>query len=181
MCYKHTEHTSFFCNYTRLTALCPGLPGWAGTRKVKPIWIWLKQETVTSSGISWAICKSASRSRQRTTPAPHHSFFCNYKKYPDRKTQTEDPKIRNATSKPWQASSLLNWKICRNKQNQVRIAFSLLHSWRREIKSWSALQCIHENQLSTVCFVLFSRQICFCYLFASVSSILCDIFTVSQI
>jgi len=23
---------------TRLTALCPGLPGWAGTRKVKPIW-----------------------------------------------------------------------------------------------------------------------------------------------
>ena len=24
---------------TRLTALCPGLPWWAGTRKVKPIWI----------------------------------------------------------------------------------------------------------------------------------------------
>jgi len=45
-------------------ALCPGLPGWAGTRKVKPIWILLKQETVSGSGISWAICKSASRSRQ---------------------------------------------------------------------------------------------------------------------
>ena len=30
---------------TRLTALCPGLPGWAGTRKVKPVWILLKQET----------------------------------------------------------------------------------------------------------------------------------------
>ena len=27
------------------------------------------------SGISWAICKSASRSRQITTPAPHHSVF----------------------------------------------------------------------------------------------------------
>ena len=25
--------------YTHLTALCPGLPGWAGTKKVKPIWI----------------------------------------------------------------------------------------------------------------------------------------------
>ena len=25
--------------HTRLTALCPGLPGWAGTRKVKPLWI----------------------------------------------------------------------------------------------------------------------------------------------
>jgi len=45
--------------------LCPGLPGSAGTRKVKPIWILLKQETVSGSGI----CKSASRSRQITTPA----------------------------------------------------------------------------------------------------------------
>ena len=62
-------------HYTRLMALCPGLPRWAGTRKVKPIWILLKQQTVSSSGISWAICKSASRSRQITTPAPHHSVF----------------------------------------------------------------------------------------------------------
>jgi len=30
---------------------------------------------VSSSGISWAICKSASRSRQMTTTTPHHSFF----------------------------------------------------------------------------------------------------------
>ena len=37
-------------------------------RKVKPIWILLKQETVSGSGISWAICKSASRSRQITMP-----------------------------------------------------------------------------------------------------------------
>ena len=50
--------------HTRLTALCLGLPGWAGTRKVKPIWILLKQETVSGSGISWTICKSAPRSRQ---------------------------------------------------------------------------------------------------------------------
>ena len=59
--------------HTRLTAPCPGLPGSAGTRKVKPIWILLKQETVSGSGISWAICKSAPRSRQITTPAPRHS------------------------------------------------------------------------------------------------------------
>ena len=31
--------------YTRLTALYPGLPGRAGTKKVKPVWILLKQET----------------------------------------------------------------------------------------------------------------------------------------
>jgi len=52
--------------HTRLTALFPGLPGWAGTRKVKPMWILLKQETVSGSGISWAICKSAPRTH------PHH-------------------------------------------------------------------------------------------------------------
>ena len=56
--------------HIHLTALCPGLPGWAGTRKVKPIWILLKQETVSGSGISWAICKSAPRTSQITTPVP---------------------------------------------------------------------------------------------------------------
>jgi len=59
----------------RLMALCPGLPGWAGTRKVKPIWILVKQETVSSSGISWAICKSASRCRQITMLTPTAQFF----------------------------------------------------------------------------------------------------------
>ena len=66
----NTTHT-----HTCLTALFPGLPRWAGARKVKPIWILLKQETVSGSGISWAICKSAPRSRQITTPAPYHSVF----------------------------------------------------------------------------------------------------------
>ena len=46
LCHTHT--------HTHLTALFPGLPRWAGTRKVKPIWIILKQETVSGSGISWA-------------------------------------------------------------------------------------------------------------------------------
>ena len=58
-----------------LTALCLGLPWWASTRKVKTIWILQKQETVSGSGISWVICKSAPRSRQITMPAPHHSVF----------------------------------------------------------------------------------------------------------
>ena len=61
--------------HTRLTALCPGLPRWVSTRKVKPIWILLKQETVSGSGISWDICKSAPHSRQITMPALHHSVF----------------------------------------------------------------------------------------------------------
>ena len=44
-------------------------------QKCKPVWISLKQETVNGSGFSWAVCKSAPRSRQITTPAPYHSVF----------------------------------------------------------------------------------------------------------
>jgi len=44
-------------------------------QKGKPIWILLKQETVSGSGISWAICKSAPHCRQITTPVPHRSVF----------------------------------------------------------------------------------------------------------
>jgi len=58
------------CTHTHLTALFPGLSRWADTRKVEPIWILLKLETVSASGISWAICKSAPCSRQTTTLAP---------------------------------------------------------------------------------------------------------------
>jgi len=83
--YKHSDFTvaNIFQSYvhkhththSHLTALFPGLPRWAGARKVKPIWILLKQEIVSGSGFSWAICKSAHRFRQVTTPAPHHSVF----------------------------------------------------------------------------------------------------------
>jgi len=57
--------------HTRLTALCPGLPRWASTRKVKTIWILLKQETVGGSGISWAImqvCISLQTDNHTSTP-----------------------------------------------------------------------------------------------------------------
>ena len=68
------QHTNTHI-HTRLTAVGPGLPAWAGTRKVKPVWILLKQETVSGNGISWAVCKSAPCSRQITMPALHHSVF----------------------------------------------------------------------------------------------------------
>ena len=72
---QHVVAKPLMNSHTRLTALCPGLPGWAGTRTVKSMWILLKQETVSGSGISWAVCKSAPRSRLTTMPAPHHSGF----------------------------------------------------------------------------------------------------------
>jgi len=44
-------------------------------QKGKTIWILLKQETVSGSGISWAICKSAPRSRQIPCQHPTAQFF----------------------------------------------------------------------------------------------------------
>ena len=70
--FRWTTHT---LTHTPLTALFLGLPRWAGTRKVKPIWILVKQETVSGSGVSLAIWKYAPCSRQITTPTPHHSVF----------------------------------------------------------------------------------------------------------
>jgi len=61
---KHTHtHTH---THTRLTALFPGLPRWASTRK--SIWILLKQETMSSIGISWAVCISLQTDNYASTP-----------------------------------------------------------------------------------------------------------------
>ena len=117
--YTHTHtHTH---THTRLTALFPGLPWWAGIRKVEPIWILLKQETVNGSGISWAICKSAPCSRQTTTPAPHHSVF--YR--PDALSAAQP-----TASKHWRySSSAVNkWQhdkpLCRNGKDSAEVVQS---------------------------------------------------------
>jgi len=68
------SHNAYTCVYTFIGPL-----SWTTQvsqyQKGKPIWILLKQETVSGSGISWAICKCAPRSRQVTMQAPHHSVF----------------------------------------------------------------------------------------------------------
>jgi len=74
--HTHTHEHAHKHTHTHLTALFPGLPGSAGTRKVKPIWILPKQEAVSRSGISWAICKSApSLQTDNHTSNPPLSFF----------------------------------------------------------------------------------------------------------
>jgi len=64
--------------------------------QVKPIWILLKQETVSGSGISWVICKSARCSRQITTPAPHYSDFTGWMPFlpPNQQRQSTEGKSR---------------------------------------------------------------------------------------
>ena len=61
------ENHSRTHKHTRLTAHCPWLPRWAGTRKVKPIWILLKQVAVAYAGLHLA--------PYITTSAPHHTVF----------------------------------------------------------------------------------------------------------
>jgi len=114
---RHGNVLGIVHTHSRLTALCPGLLGWAGNRKVKPIWILLKTETVSGSGISWAICKSSPRSRQITTPAPHHSVFHR----PDTL-----PAAQPTASKHWRSSSspvlnpvgMVNWASWLEFQHQ---------------------------------------------------------------
>ena len=75
MSYNHHNDNHRFMAITQISLCLPAPPVKSRYQKVKPIWILLKQETVSGSGISWAIYKSAPRSRQITTPTPHHSIF----------------------------------------------------------------------------------------------------------
>jgi len=59
-CYTSVAHT-----YTVITDPFNG--PLSGTTRPVPIWILLKQETVSGSAISWVICKSAPRYRPLTT------------------------------------------------------------------------------------------------------------------
>jgi len=80
--------------HTRLTA-CPGLPGWAGTRKVKTNLDFTEARDMGGSDISWAVCKSAPRCRQITMPAPHHSVFTGRMPFlpPNQQRQSTEGKI----------------------------------------------------------------------------------------
>ena len=125
--HAHARTHAHTHKHTRLTALCLGLPGWAGTRKVKPIGILLKQETVSGSGISWAIRKSAPRSRQITTSALHHSVF--YR--PD-----AVPAARPTASKHWtdQPASRQKRENARRQHHSAQLMKSVQRDWPLQVR-----------------------------------------------
>jgi len=65
--------------HTRLTALCPGLPGWSNTRKVKPIWILLKQEWQWLQLGRMQVCTSLQRDNHASTPPLRYIIFKQYR------------------------------------------------------------------------------------------------------
>jgi len=71
---RDSEKERYTHTHTHLTAPCQGLPGVSRYQKGKTN-LDFTEETVSGSGISWAICKSAPRSRQMTIPATHRSVF----------------------------------------------------------------------------------------------------------
>ena len=139
--FKRVIHTHTHTHtHTRLMALFPGLPRWASTRKVKPIWILLKQVTVSGSGISSAICKSAPCSRQTTTPALHHSVF--YR--PDAL-----PAAQPTASKHWRQKA--GYAVKRYSPREVWLYFGAGISWgvnRHSIRYISPPPCLWSHSVS---------------------------------
>ena len=92
---------------------------------------------MSGSGISWAVCKSAPRSRQITMPAPHHSSFL-YR--PDALPATQP-----TASKHW-------------RQKHWSLMFETLVSVKDKLTHCSQKVCCQERLFN--CYSLF----CICYI-----------------
>ena len=152
-CWHTLTHTHARTHH--LTALYPGLPGWAGTRKVKPVWILPKQETVSGSGIRWAVCKSAPRSRQIAMPAPHHSVFYRLDAL---------PATQPTASKHWRhIFRMIDNLISLTDNMTVLLYCTVLYCWQNIINLFCCVFfCNYERKkwcgtVTTFC-ILFSRQ-----------------------
>jgi len=133
-------------------------------QKCKPIWILLKQESVSGSGISWAICKSAPRSRQITTPAPRRSVF--YK-------PGALPAAQPTASKHWRVDSKL-FKLIQLRHHCLNalLPSSRFPDSRCSFKSIISSPCPNLTQLCVE--IMITNQRLFQYiLFLNLSSLSC--------
>ena len=129
------KSTTYTHTHTRLMALCPGLPGWASTKKEEPIWILLKQETVSGDGISWAICKSAPYSRQIPHQLLTAQFFTGRMPFlpPNQQRQTTASNMyatnRMPKRTPWQAVQQIPIKSATIRQSETESMTSPLGAY----------------------------------------------------
>ena len=99
---------------------------------------------MSGSGISWAICKSASPSRQITMPVPHHSSFL----------QARCPSCRPTNAVGWaagRASELMNNVTIFGKSNPP-----VLHTYMHTLFYFN----LHykSNGINILCFTYFSDK-----------------------
>ena len=92
---------------------------------------------MSGSGISWAICKSAPRSRQITMPAPHHSVF-----YRPNALLSTQP----TSSKHWRQTTTST------KPGQIKLCMSIhsistLISYLMAFSSWLLVWCLTAQKL----------------------------------
>jgi len=95
---------------------------------------------VSGSGISWVICKSAPRSRQLTTPTPHHSVFYRPDALPAAQP-TASKHRRHKALKAQPKSSLTNF------QEISRMHFSKKF---QKIFTWQAIQYKNAGEVCHV-------------------------------
>ena len=128
--------------HTRLTALFPGLPGWAGTRKIKPIWILVEQEIVSGSGISWA-CASLHLAPDRK---PHQHLTTQFFYRLDALPATQPTASKHWRHNKWLPASkiiteqLTNTDKCTKKSNLPWWhSASETELWNLESFSWNRM------------------------------------------
>jgi len=80
--------------HTRLMALFQGLSGWAGTRKVKPIWVLLKQELQWHQLGHMQVCTSLQTDNHTSTQPL--KFFTGWMPFlpPNQQCQSTEGKIQ---------------------------------------------------------------------------------------
>jgi len=106
---------------------------------------------VSGSGISWAICKSTSRSREITTPAPHRSVFTGRMPFlpPNQKCQSTEGKQRCSNNKRnnFLAIESSTYGITCRLVQQTLLAFASLTSHLITITFYCTVNWIFQDNL----------------------------------
>jgi len=118
---------SISITHTSLTAPCPGLPGWAGTRKVKTSLDFTGAREVSGSGISWAICDCTSLQTDNHASTSPLSFL-----------QAGCPSCRPTNSvKALKGEHLYQWTANSRQRNMTLDPVKMVQKWTVQTAEYS--------------------------------------------
>jgi len=107
---------------------------------------------MSGSGISWAICKSAPRSRQITTPAPHHSVLRGWMPFLPPKQQHQSIEGRKKITQSKQPTQCTCYGAIYTA-NRVKACSQ--HTSCSELNSTSEQRTVQCMKVSSVYFIYF--------------------------